>query len=116
MAVSVPEARRRTRTLVVIGVLVLLVALLVGLAFGWWRYQRMYLHDDYVQGYALGEHWRAHDRRGNCEASVDRLYPSTQSHPFPRGSAAFRAGCIDGLAGVPAAGWMLHDRMVQMSD
>lgn len=97
--------------------LLLLVALLVGLAFGWWRYERMYLHDDYVQGYALGEHWRAHDRQGNCEASVARLYPSTQSHPFPAGPGrAFRAGCTDGLEGVPAAGWMLHDRMVQMSD
>ncbi len=96
--------------------LIVLLALGLIAGYGWWRYEKVYAYDDYLRGYALGEHWHATDRKGNCETEARRLYPSTRAHPFPRGLNAFRAGCADGLAGVPASGWTLHDRLAVMAD
>lgn len=103
------------------GVLAAAVILLLGLAllvgYGWlWRYEKVYAHDDYLRGYALGEHWNATDRKGNCANDANRLYPSTPGSPNARGVSAFRAGCSDGLAGLNPAGWLLHDRIAQMAD
>lgn len=100
------------RTALEIAVVVLLVLGLL-VAFGWWRYQRVYLHDDYVRGYTLGEHWNAHDRKGSCAVTARRLY---DAQPGARGSAAFRAGCDDGLAGLSPVGWNMRERMQMMAD
>jgi hypothetical protein len=112
-----PRGTRTARRVgIVVAALVVLLALTLIAGYGWWRYEKVYAYDDYLRGYALGEHWHATDRKGNCETDARRLYPSTSAHPFPRGLNAFRAGCADGLEGVPASGWTLHDRLAVMAD
>ena len=119
-ALESDAAPRRTRTArrvaMVSAALVVLLALVLIAGYGWWRYEKVYAYDDYLRGYALGEHWHATDRKGSCETDARRLYPSKSAHPFPRGLNAFRAGCADGLAGIPASGWTLNDRLALMAD
>ena len=114
-APAAPSSHRGLWVFLIAAVAVLLV---MGLAVGYaaWRYTKPYLHDDYLAGYAVGDHMRAEDRAEACGAAASRLYPSTPDNPFPRGSAAFRAGCFDGLEGVKPSGWNMHDRMQMMAD
>jgi len=111
----------RTRTRFLVGLLVVLIVL-VALAFYWWQHSKVYLRDDYRNGYAIGAEWRVEDIKGDCQVPANRLYPGTsgrgltgtRSAPlsFDEHRYAFMVGCSDGLSGVPEAGWNLHSRLV----
>lgn len=98
-----------------------MVGLVSALTYAWWKYEKVFLYDDYQSGYALGELWRIDDappsRHNECAAASFKLYPTSGDHPFGApGRLGFVAGCEDGFAGIASSGWNLRSRIQPIMD
>jgi hypothetical protein len=82
------------------------VVVVVGLAAGvlGWKYFRLDRMDDYQDGFAIGERWRADGESKECYRVMEAVY-GQDSGDRAAGWGAFVSGCQDGLAGREAASW-----------
>lgn len=76
---------------------------LVGGVLGW-KFFRLDRMDDYRDGYAIGQKWRADGEQGECYRVMEAVY-NQDAGARPEGWGAFVAGCQDGLAGHDEASW-----------
>ncbi len=81
------------RTLVVTVGLVLVAAVMVA---GWWTYQnRVWLRDQYQEGYQAGARFDRQDYLTDCHRRVDHQYGVRVDVSMPENAAAFTIGCYD---------------------
>ena len=63
---------------------------------GFWAYQnRVWLRDDYSDGYRAGEAYDRAARFQGCEGEVDERFGVAVSVSMPEDPAAFTIGCYD---------------------